>query len=169
MTHRIETERLILRPFTLDDIEPSYQMNLDPEVTKYTGDGGVVSREAIDYRIKTHVFGDYQKHGFGRFAVELKETGNFIGFAGLKFLPEMNEVDIGYRFMQEHWGKGYATESGKASLAFGFEELKLNRIIGIAMPENTASVHVLKKLGLTFEKEMMEDGDLVCIYSIRKP
>jgi RimJ/RimL family protein N-acetyltransferase len=85
----IETERLLIRPFTMDDIEPSYQMNLDGEVSRYTSDGGVVSREEIERRIVEHVFGDYQKHGFGRLAVELKSEKKFIGFTGLKYMDEV--------------------------------------------------------------------------------
>jgi len=82
----IETERLLIRPFKMEDIEPSYVMNLDAEVSKYTGDGGVVSKKEIERRIVENVFGDYEKYGFGRLAVELKGENKFIGFAGLKYL-----------------------------------------------------------------------------------
>lgn len=164
----IETERLIIRPFEEKDIEPSYQMNLDKEVSKYTGDGGVVSYSEIDRRIRENVFGDYKKYGYGRMAVELKSTGEFIGFCGLKYLEDMNEVDLGYRFMSEHWGKGYATESSKAVLEYGFNELKLNRIIALVLPENKGSIHVLEKLGFEFEKEIIEDKQPAFQYSIEK-
>ena len=80
----LETDRLLLRPFTEQDIEPAYRMNLDRDVSAYTGDGGVVSREEIERRITEDVLGDYQKYGYGRLAVELKAEGSFIGFAGLK-------------------------------------------------------------------------------------
>lgn len=165
----IETERLIIRHFELSDIEPSYQMNLDEEVSRYTGDGGVVSKVEIERRIKENVLGDYKKHGFGRFAVELKSEGKFIGFTGLKYLEDMDEVDIGFRFMSKYWGKGIATESALPCLKYGFEELKLKRIIALVLPENAGSVNVLKKLGMRFEKEVVEDGLLAHQYVIENP
>lgn len=154
----LETERLILRPHTLDDVEPSYQMNLDEEVSRYTGDRGVQSREEIHRRIKEDVLGDYAKYGFGRFAVMLKSENIFIGFSGLKYLPDLDEVDLGYRLVRDYWGKGYATESAQASLDFGFNQLGLERIIALALPENEASIHIMDKLGFEFDKMVEEDG-----------
>lgn len=162
----IETERLILRPFTLDDIEPSYLMNLDKAVSKYTGDGGVVNKAEIKRRITEDVLGDYAKHGYGRFAVELKGENPFIGFAGLKFLPDLGEVDLGYRFLSEYWGQGLATEAGKACLDFGFEKLSLEKIVAYVLPENIGSINVLDKLGFSFKHELIEDEMLVKKYSI---
>ncbi len=156
----IETERLLIRPFEEKDIEASYITNLDAEVSRYTGDGGVVTRKEMERRIKEHVFGDYTKYGYGRMAVEWKDDRNFIGFCGLKYLPELDEIDLGYRFMQQHWGKGIATEAGKAILDFGFSDLNLKRIIALVLPENHGSIRVLDKLGFTFEKEIVEDGQL---------
>lgn len=164
----INTERLIIRPFELKDIEPAYGMNLDAEVSRYTGDGGMVSKKEIEKRILNDVFGDYKKYGYGRLAVELKSENKFIGFAGLKYLPDMDEVDLGYRFMKKYWGKGIATEAGKACLDFGFSALKLNRIIALVLPENMASVRVLEKLGFEYEKESVEEGLLARQYKKTK-
>jgi ribosomal-protein-alanine N-acetyltransferase len=165
---KIETERLLIRPFELGDIEASYEMNLDPDVSKYTGDGGVVSKNEIKRRIVEDVFGDYEKYGFGRLAVELKGVNKFIGFTGLKYLANINEVDIGYRFMKEYWGKGIATESGKACIKYGFVTLGLNRIIGLVLPENLGSIRVLEKLGFKYEKDIIDDGQIVKQYSLLK-
>ena len=165
----IETERLLLRPYTVNDIEAAYQMNLDPEVSRYTGDGGVHSLEEIDTIIRTHVLGDYQKHGFGRMAVVWKETNEYIGFSGLKYLPEFDAVDIGYRFKSAFWGKGIATEANLPFIDYGFKTLKLNKIIGMAFPENKASVRVLEKLGLRFKKWIEEDGETLAWYEIQNP
>lgn len=156
----IETERLILRPFELSDIEASFQMNLDKEVSKYTGDGGVVDMAEMERRIKGDVLGDYAKYGFGRLAVSLKETGKFIGFAGLKYLEDFEEVDLGYRFMSAYWGMGLATEAGKACIKFGFESLKLNEIVAFVLPENIGSIRVLEKLGFKYDSEILEEGEL---------
>ena len=164
----IETERLLIRPFKMEDIEPSYVMNLDAEVSKYTGDGGVVSKKEIERRIVENVFGDYEKYGFGRLAVELKGENKFIGFTGLKYLGDMNEVDLGYRFMQEYWGQGIATESARACVNLAFNRLGLERIIAMVLPENTGSIRVLNKLNFKFEKEIIEDDELAKVYSLLK-
>lgn len=162
----IETERLILRPFTHDDIEHSYLMNLDKSVSQFTGDGGMVSKSEIRRRIIEDVMGDYSKHGYGRFAVELKGESPFIGFAGLKYLPDLHEVDLGYRFVSEYWGQGLATEAGKACLEFGFGKLSLDKIVAFVLPENIGSINVLDKLGFSFKQELIEDEMLVKKYSI---
>ncbi len=164
----IETERLFIRPFTVDDIDAAYQMNLDEKVNKYTGDGGIVSREEIERRIIEHVLGDYQKYGFGRLAVELKKDKTFIGFAGLKYLEDMHEVDLGYRFISQYWGKGYATESARACLKLGFNKLELEKIIAMVLPVNTASIHVLEKLQFNFDRDIIEDNEVAKLYSLDK-
>ncbi|NOQ73615.1 MAG: GNAT family N-acetyltransferase [Crocinitomix sp.] len=165
----IETERLILRPFTLDDVALSYEMNLDARVSEFTGDGGVASLKEIERRITEDVLGDYAKYGYGRWAIELKEGSEFIGFAGLKFLDDINEVDLGYRLMFDYWGKGLATEAAMACLDYGFNTLHLNRIIAMLLPDNIGSIRVLEKVGFSYEKELMEDGLLIKQYYRDKP
>ncbi len=164
----IETDRLLLRPFCLDDIEASYAMNLDQEVSKYTSDGGVVSKEEIARRIKEDVLGDYKKHGFGRLAVIWKATGDFTGFAGLKYLEDLDEVDLGYRFMSKYWGKGIATESSQACVRMGFNTLDLSKIIALVLPENIGSIRVLEKLYFEYDQEIVEDGLLAKQYVLTK-
>ena len=164
----IETERLLIRPFKMEDIGPSYIMNLDAEVSRYTGDGGVVSKKEIERRIVENVFGDYDKYGFGRLAVELKGENKFIGFTGLKYLEDMDEVDLGYRFMKEYWGKGIATESAQACLNLAFDTLELSKIIAMVLPENIGSIRVLKKLNFEYEKDIIEYSQLAKIYSLNK-
>ena len=161
----LETERLILRPFMEEDIEPTYQMNLDPEVSKYTGDGGVVDRAEIERRITEDVMGDYRKHGFGRLAVTLKTENILIGFCGLKYLDDLDVVDLGYRLNRNYWGQGFATEAAKVCLDFGFKKLNLSQIIGLVLPENIASIRVLDKLGFRFEKEFEQYDLLVRQYA----
>jgi ribosomal-protein-alanine N-acetyltransferase len=75
---------------------------------------------------------DYRKHGYGRWAAVYKPTGEVNGFAGLKYLDDLNEVDLGYRFFKEHWGKGLATEASRAVVAYGFDVLRRRRIIAFA-------------------------------------
>jgi len=109
----------------IEDVDDAYEMNLDPEVSRYTHDGGVQPPKEIYKRIKEDVLGDYRKYGFGRFAVIYKPDNKFIGFSGLKYLEKSGEVDLGFRFVRKYWGIGIATEAGRASLAYGFNELDL--------------------------------------------
>lgn len=168
MNVRIETERLILRPFTVDDLESAYKMNLDPAVSKYTGDGGIVTKAETLRRIEMDVLGDYRKYGYGRLAVELKGISSFIGFSGLKYLPDLKEVDLGFRFFEAYWGKGIATEAGTACVKYGFEKLALEQLTGMVLPENLASIRVLEKLGFSYEKDFIEDGLLIKKYILNK-
>ena len=113
-------------------------------------------------------YSHYQKYGFGRWNVELKSTGEYLGWCGLKYLSSLKEIDLGYRFMRKYWGQGYATESSIACLNYGFCQLKIERIVGRAMSVNTASINVLKKVGMSFEKQWKENGSIVEQYSITR-
>lgn len=151
----IETQRLILREFSLKDADKMWELNNDPDVLQYTGDPPFTSvSHAFDF-LKNYK--DYKKNGFGRWAVILKETNEFIGWCGLK-LNEEQMVDIGFRFFKEQWNNGFATESAKACLKYGFNDLDLKEIIGRVNPENTASVKVLQKLDMHFWKTGYCDG-----------
>jgi len=166
----IDTPRIILRQFTLEDVQAVYELNSNLEVQKYTGDELVTSTERAEEIITQTSFGDYKKHGYGRWAVVHKQDNKVIGFAGLKYLPEMNETDIGYRFLPAYWGKGIATEVSIPIINYGFEKLDLKRIIGIAMQENIASWKVLEKLGLEYYKtdEYLGDGGEHLWYKLEK-
>ncbi len=164
----IETERLLMRPYTPEDIEAAYQVNLDAAVSKYTGDGGVKTRAEIQRIIENTTMADYEKYGFGRLAVIYKPDNKYIGFSGLKYLPEFDIVDIGYRLASPYWGMGIATESARPFIPYGFETLKLKQIVGFVMPENTASSNVLKKLGFHLEGMFDYDGNMVEKYVIAR-
>ena len=160
----LETERLLLREKTVDDAENAYLLNLDPEVIKYTGDGPFASVEEAQTFLENYA--SYRTYGFGRWAVILKETNEYLGWCGLKYTPELDEFDIGYRFMQKYWGLGYATESAKACIRYGFEELNIRTIVGRAMTENVNSIKVLKKLGMTYLETRVEDGVEETVFAI---
>jgi len=146
----IETVRLILRPFTLDDLEPFFRMGTDPQVIRYVGNVPLADLAAAEAAMRAGVLRDYEVHGYGRFACVWKESGSVIGFSGLKYFEQLGETELGYRFFPEFWGMGLATEAGKASLQFA-RSLKLGRLIGLVHPENVASANVLTKLGFKFE------------------
>jgi len=147
----IETERLILRELLPSDNKDMFELDSNPEVHKYLGENPVKSIEQSQEVIRM-VRSQYQTNGIGRWATIEKETGLFIGWSGLKFItePENNKVnyhDIGYRFMPQFWGKGYATEATKAWLKYGFEQLNLTEIIGAAHKEIRHRAGYLKNAG----------------------
>jgi RimJ/RimL family protein N-acetyltransferase len=155
----METERLILRPFTLDDAEAWLPLISLPDVIRYTGDVPATSVDEARELLRTRPLRDYAVHGYGRMAVIEKSSGRLVGFSGLKYLEDIREVDIGYRFLPDCWGKGYATESAGVLMEQGRREHGLRRIVGMAHPDNAASIHVLEKLGLRFERLLEPEAD----------
>ena len=155
----IETDRLLLREFTIDDARAVYEFGSNVEVQKYTGDELLTSLERAEEIIKNVILKDYKKYGYGRWAVIFKPDKKLIGFAGLKYLPEFGETDIGFRFLPQYWGRGIATEASRGIIKYGFKNLNIKRIIGIAMPENIASCRVLEKVGLKLYQIAEYDGD----------
>lgn len=149
MRRIIESERLLLRELDISDSENFYYLNSDPEVLKYTGDKAFSSISEAESFLEN--YNDYKLNGFGRWAVVLKESDEFIGWCGLK-LNEEKLIDLGFRFFKSQWAKGYATESAKASLKYGFNNLNITEIIGRASIDNQASIRVLEKLKMTFWK-----------------
>lgn len=165
MTAVFETDRLELRQFSVADAAGFYALNADPEVLRYTGDvpfATVAEAEAFirDYR-------HYDRCGYGRWSVFLKETGEYIGFCGLNHRAAANEVDVGFRFLRKHWGKGYATEAARASLAHGFSVYGLDRIVARAMKDNLASHRVLQKLGMQYVRDFDMDEAVWSLYEMR--
>ena len=134
----------MLREITLDDTVEMFRLHSNTEVQKYTGDPLVESMEEMELAIQTRM-NNYLKYGYGRWATFVKSDMQFVGWAGLAYLPEFDEVDLGYRFFPKYWGKGYATESSHAILEYGFDQLHLTRIIAIAMKDNRASIRVIGK------------------------
>lgn len=166
MSHILETERLLLREILVSDAADMYELNSDSEVMQYTGDVYFNSLEETKQFIKNYP--DYRKNGFGRNAVILKETGEFLGWCGLKKLDD-GTIDIGYRFLKRHWNKGFATESARAMIDFGFRNYGLQLIIGNADADNIASVRVFEKLGMKFIKKRAYDGiENAVLYEINK-
>lgn len=163
-----ETLRLVFREFdAASDGENAYRLNLDPEVLRYTGDQPFASVEDAAHFLRNYP--DYRKNGYGRWAVLEKESGEFLGWCGLKRHPD-HTIDIGYRFFRKHWGKGYATESAQSCLTYGFEVLGLDEIIAHVERNNIASVRVLEKIGLRYWKDETYDGMGDClIYRIQNP
>jgi [ribosomal protein S5]-alanine N-acetyltransferase len=152
----LQTERLVLREFTADDATNIFKLNSDPEVIKYTGDEAFKSIEEAAALI--HNYDQYKKYGYGRWTVLLEDSSEYIGWCGLNFNKDTREIDLGFRFLKSQWGKGFASEAAAACLDYGFNQLGLGKIIGRAMQENRASVKVLVKTGMRFEKEFDAHG-----------
>jgi ribosomal-protein-alanine N-acetyltransferase len=146
----LETDRLILRQYTEEDGEDFFRLNSDPQVMRYVPDEPMTSVEQAREILITHPIADYKERGYGRCACILKSTGTHIGFCGLKYLPQIDGVDLGFRFIPAYWGKGLATEAAQASVRHGFEQLNLDEIIGLSEPENHGSIRVLEKVGMQF-------------------
>lgn len=160
------TERLVHRAMTVEDAAALHALNSDPEVMRYTGEPPMGSVEEARRAIAEYP--DFETVGFGRWGCVLKDTGAMIGFCGLKHLPDLDEVDIGFRFLPEYWGRGLGTEAARATLAFGFATIGLERIIGLVMPENGASVRVLEKIGMNEDGELDYDGVRAVRYHITR-
>lgn len=164
----IETERLILRELLPSDDEAMFELDSNPEVHKYLGNKPVTTIEECRTTIEL-VRKQYIENGIGRFAMIEKSSGNFAGWTGLKFIKvpinnHINFYEVGYRLIQKYWGKGYATESTKASLSYAFEKLHANEVYGITNVENLQSKKVLEKCGLKLIETFVwkEWNDLAC-------
>ena len=162
----LETDRLFLREYVEEDAEAFFKLNSDPEVLRFVPDKRLLNVEQARQLLVDHPIADYRKYGFGRGACILKSTGEQIGFAGLKYLEELGEVDVAFRLRRTHWGQGFATEAALASVRFGFADLGLKRIIGVVMPGNIASVRVLEKTGLRYAETVMFWGSQFSKYVI---
>lgn len=152
-----ETDRLILREMTVDDASDVFAFNSNADVMRFTGEPPFESLDQARERITNYP--DFETVGYGRWGCELKGDGRLIGFCGLKYLDDLDEVDLGYRFLPEFWGRGLATEACRASVRFGFEVLELERIIALIIPENVASIRVVEKVGMRPDGTLTYHGD----------
>ncbi|MBI1256620.1 MAG: GNAT family N-acetyltransferase [Chloroflexi bacterium] len=144
----LETERLRLRPFSLDDVDAYYAgISSDAEVMRYLPGSQPRQRSDSEWVIN-YFIRHAELHGFGIWAVEEKASGLLIGHTGLEYIPSAPQVEIAYTFAKAYWGRGYATEAAAASLSYGFEAINLAEIYGLAFLENTASQNVMRKIGM---------------------
>jgi RimJ/RimL family protein N-acetyltransferase len=154
----IDTGRLILRRFMPDDLPAFYELCSRPEIIRYAQSKPLASLEEARAFMHAAPFRDYATYGYGRFACVWKESGDVIGFSGVKYVPEIGDTELGYRFLPEFWGMGLATEAGQASIEFARVDLGLARLVALVHPENAASANVLTKLGFVIEKQLRYSG-----------
>ncbi|MDI9818331.1 MULTISPECIES: GNAT family N-acetyltransferase [unclassified Legionella] len=152
----IETERLILRTWKEEDIKIYYQINQDPRVIEFLP-GSLSLEQAGDFITRMGI--QFDQYGYTLWAVELKETGEMIGFTGLNYPTFKSHftpaVEIGWRLSSLHWGKGYATEGANASLDYGFNQCGFKEIVAFTVPLNKRSIRVMEKIGMNRDL----DGD----------
>ncbi len=157
----LTTARLVLRPFTEGDVDALYSILSQDGIMCYFPGSTPPSRERVQKLIAKQL-SHWETYNLGWWAVEprvggqddrVPEPDGLIGWNGLQYLPETDEVEVGYLLSKPYWGQGLTTEAGQASLAYGFETLGLHTIIAVVHPENTASQRVAEKLGLTFTGE----------------
>jgi len=160
----IETARLQLRHFTLEDLDNLFRLYSDVEVMRYLS---LRTREQTQESLHKHIQ-QWQQYNFGMWAVMHKDSGKMIGRCGLGLLENTPEVELGYVFDKSYWNMGLATEASQATLKYGFEEVKLDRIVAIAQPENIASVRVIQKVGMKYQKNAFYYGHDVVYYVISR-
>ena len=153
----LETSRLYLRQFIEADAALLRQLNSQPGVLQYIPETIPASDEEAKEILINIILPQY-KNNLGRWATHIKENNEFIGWCGLKWLKENDEIDLGYRFMPSAWGKGYATEAAKATLEYGHQNLQLKTIIAHAHIDNIASQKVLEKIGMQYVGEGIDEG-----------
>ena len=158
----LESTRLIYRPFEISDAAEMFEMDKNPNVHKYLWQKPTIDiKESI--QIIEYLQKQYSENRIGRYATILKETGEFIGWTGLKFINDhiengkTNFYDYGYRLKEEFWNNGYATEATKAWLDYGFNHMKIEEMNAYTHAENGASNHILSKAGFQFIEEYMNN------------
>lgn len=168
----IFTERLMLRKLTEEDVDNIFLLDSNPDVMKYVGVSPITKNEESAKMIE-NIINQYEKNGTGRLAVIEKESNQFIGWSGIKLLTEevngfKNVYELGYRFLPEFWGKGYATESAIASLDLGFNQLNTDKIYAYADVGNESSNRILTKLGFENKGTFLDKGDICNWYELEK-
>lgn len=144
----VRTRRLVLRAFEEADRDPFAALNRDPEVVRHLQ--GPMSRQRSDAMVD-RVHHCWRQRGYGLWALELRGTGQFLGYTGLwpaDFLPSGPGVEVGWRLARSAWGHGYAAEAAREALRFGFEEVGLPEVVSFTAAGNSASLRVMQKIGL---------------------
>jgi [ribosomal protein S5]-alanine N-acetyltransferase len=161
----LETARLRLRPPTSGDLDAIYHLGANPRVMQYIT-GRTQTREEAKEDLEKRIRNS--NHRFGYWLAEHKPSGKVVGWMALKPLEETNDIEIGYRFLEEFWGQGLATEGSERILHYAFFELDLPKVVAVAVEENRASTRVMEKLGMKyFQHGRFYNGICIC-YAVTK-
>jgi RimJ/RimL family protein N-acetyltransferase len=163
----IETERLNLRKLSTGDAEFILELLNDPSFIRYIGDKGVRNLEDAKKYIVTGPLDSYERHGFGLWLVELRDSETPIGMCGLLKRESLPDVDIGFAFLPQFRSKGYAYESAAAVANYGKSVLGLKRLVAITDPDNSGSIKLLEKIGLRFNGmiQLSEDAPKIKLFA----
>jgi len=164
---RVSTNRLLLRQFREEDLGAYSKIMGDYMVGKWLPKGDGYTREEAERSLR-NILEHWDRYGFGIWAVVNKKKEILLGRCGLNWITETSEVEVDFVLAKNHWGRGYATEAAKAALTYGFEVLKLDRIIALTKPENTASRRVIEKIGMRYTKNAEYWGVTCAYYEISK-
>ncbi|CAL9610673.1 Acetyltransferase [Streptomyces sp. enrichment culture] len=168
----IRTPRLLLRRWSDDDVVPLSEINADPAVMHWTGDGSPLDPDATAGEVERWEE-EWDDEGFGQFAVELLASGELIGAVGLSVvaddLPGLpSDVEIRWRLGRQFWGQGYASEAAQAALEFALQDRGVDRVVAVVRVGDHASANVAEKLGMAAEREIThpEQGHALQVYAI---
>lgn len=166
-TLEIETARLRLRRPTPDDLDGLAQAWGDPDVTRYLPGRRPRTRERTA-EVLQELIRHWDQHGFGFWSLLLKDREAWISYCGLQYLPDSTAVELAYGLAKPYWGQGLTTEAARAGVRYGFEQLGLERIVALAVPENAASTRVMRHVGMRYEKDAHVHGLDVVQYAIAR-
>jgi RimJ/RimL family protein N-acetyltransferase len=162
------TDRLLLRPMRESDLDDLCALYADPEVMRYLGNGQPRGREETAERLR-RMLAHWDRYGFGIWAVCDKADGRYLGRCGYGNLHDYPNRELAYSLHRSAWGNGYCTEAARAVVRHAFEATKLPRLMAVARPENLASINVMRKLGMAFQKVMTFDGGDAVLYTLDNP
>jgi RimJ/RimL family protein N-acetyltransferase len=163
----VKTSRLMLRPFRMEDVDRLHEILSEEEILRYFPNPGKPTLDQI-HRLIANQLKHWEEHGFGWWAVEPISEDQLIGWNGLQYLPDTDEVEVGYLLSTTYWNQGLATEGAHAGLEFAFGKLGLKQVVAIVHPENKASQRVIEKLGMHFTREAEYFGMNVYRYEISR-
>lgn len=165
---KIETQRLVLRPFNFEDLDAFSLICSDPKVMRFIGDGQPLDKETVGEQMESWIT-SYEDQGFGLLALTLKDDGKLLGFCGL--MPQIvdgeSNIELGYRLDSAFWGQGIASEAAKAVRDFAFKQLGLTHLISIIQVDNLASKKVAQNIGMNHLKRTHFKGVLVDVYFMK--
>ena len=161
----LESDRIIFKKLTPDNLTWLIGMRSPEAVNRYLGGPEKQNLESLTARLQFYI-DCYDEFDFGVCAMELKDTGEWIGTSGLQPLEETGEIEVGYNLSEKFWRQGYGYECAMAWLAFGFEKCGLERIVAVAYPENTGSWKIMEKCGMSYQKNELHYGIDCVFYAI---
>jgi RimJ/RimL family protein N-acetyltransferase len=163
---RVETPRLLLREWRDSDFEPHAAMCADPEVMRFLG--GTLDRAESWKRMAEHA-GHWTLRGYGKWAVERRDSGAWIGRVGLWHPPDWPGVEVGWTLVRDGWRQGFATEAAAAAVGWGWANLEIDRLVSLIEPDNAASIRVAERLGMRRLPAQSTVGTGLTVFALDRP